>query len=70
MKSKYGTEAEIIVEELLQQATCTASILLITVANKYKDDKVNLLLTSPSVWSFFPCQLVSISTDQCINPAF
>lgn len=40
MKSKYGSEAELIVEELLQQATCTATVLLVTIATKYKDDKV------------------------------
>lgn len=40
MKSKYGSEAEMIVEELLQQASCTATVLLVTVMNKYKDDKV------------------------------
>ncbi|XP_047507722.1 DNA-directed RNA polymerase III subunit RPC3 isoform X1 [Pieris napi] len=39
MKSKYGTEAELIIEELLQQATCSATLLLVTIANKYKDDK-------------------------------
>ncbi|CAH0719198.1 unnamed protein product, partial [Brenthis ino] len=39
MKSKYGSEAEMIVEELLQQASCTATVLLVTVMNKYKDDK-------------------------------
>lgn len=40
MKSKYGTEAELIIEELLLQATCSATLLLVTIANKYKDDKV------------------------------
>ncbi|XP_026736541.1 DNA-directed RNA polymerase III subunit RPC3 [Trichoplusia ni] len=39
MKSKYGSEAELLVEELLQQATCSASVLLVTIATKYKDDK-------------------------------
>ncbi|XP_063831985.1 DNA-directed RNA polymerase III subunit RPC3 [Ostrinia nubilalis] len=39
MKSKFGSEAELLVEELLQQATCTATVLLVTIANKYKDDK-------------------------------
>ncbi|KOB78292.1 putative DNA-directed RNA polymerase III, 62-kS-subunit, partial [Operophtera brumata] len=32
-------EAELLIEELLQQATCTATVLLVTIANKYKDDK-------------------------------
>lgn len=40
MKSKFGSEAELLVEELLQQVTCTATALLVTIANKYKDDKV------------------------------
>ncbi|KAM3966054.1 RNA polymerase III subunit C [Aphomia sociella] len=39
MKSKYGSEAELLIEELLQQASCTATVLLVTIANKYKDDK-------------------------------
>ncbi|CAH2088053.1 unnamed protein product [Euphydryas editha] len=39
MKSKYGSEAEMIVEELLQQASCTATVLLVTIMKKYKDDK-------------------------------
>ncbi|KAH9637506.1 hypothetical protein HF086_010917 [Spodoptera exigua] len=39
IKSKYGSEAELLVEELLQQATCTATKLLFTIATKYKDDK-------------------------------
>ncbi|CAK1589198.1 unnamed protein product [Parnassius mnemosyne] len=39
IKSKYGTEAELLVEELLQQATSTATGLLVTVATKNKDDK-------------------------------
>ncbi|KAJ0172728.1 hypothetical protein K1T71_011867 [Dendrolimus kikuchii] len=39
MKSKYGSAAELIVEELLQTANSTATVLLITVANKYKGDK-------------------------------
>lgn len=39
MKSKYGSEAELLIEELLQQATCTATVLLVTIATKYKDDK-------------------------------
>lgn len=39
MKSKYGSEAELLIEELLQQATCTATVLLFTIATKYKDDK-------------------------------
>ncbi|KAJ8720742.1 hypothetical protein PYW08_006207 [Mythimna loreyi] len=39
IKSKYGSEAELLVEELLQQATCTATVLLFTIAMKYKDDK-------------------------------
>ncbi|XP_013171759.1 PREDICTED: DNA-directed RNA polymerase III subunit RPC3 isoform X1 [Papilio xuthus] len=39
IKTKFGSEAEILVEELLQQASCTASFLLVTVAAKYKDDK-------------------------------
>ncbi|XP_045778619.1 DNA-directed RNA polymerase III subunit RPC3 [Maniola jurtina] len=39
MKSKYGSEAEMLVEELLQQASCSATTLLVTVMNKYKDDK-------------------------------
>ncbi|CAG4960917.1 unnamed protein product [Colias eurytheme] len=38
MKTKYGKEAEIIVEELLQQAICTATVLLVTLANKQKDE--------------------------------
>ncbi|CAK1542697.1 unnamed protein product [Leptosia nina] len=38
MKSKYGTEAELIVEELLQRAACSATLLLVSIANKYKDD--------------------------------
>ncbi|XP_072945441.1 DNA-directed RNA polymerase III subunit RPC3 isoform X2 [Epargyreus clarus] len=40
MKTKYGSVAELIVEELLQQAICSATVLLVTIANKYKDDKV------------------------------
>ncbi|VVD02324.1 unnamed protein product [Leptidea sinapis] len=39
IKSKYGSEAELIVEELLQKANSTATQLLVTIANKYKDDK-------------------------------
>lgn len=39
MKSKYGSEAELLVEELLQQATCTATTLLFNIATKFKDDK-------------------------------
>lgn len=39
MKSKYGSEAELLIEELLQTANSTATVLLITVANKYKGDK-------------------------------
>ncbi|KAL0829722.1 hypothetical protein ABMA28_003218 [Loxostege sticticalis] len=39
MKSKFGSEAELLVEELLQQATCTATELVVTLAIKYKDDK-------------------------------
>ncbi|CAH2207895.1 jg6038 [Pararge aegeria aegeria] len=39
MKSKYGSEAEMLVEELLQQASCTATVLLVTVMSKNKDDK-------------------------------
>ncbi|KAL4706683.1 hypothetical protein ACJJTC_014438 [Scirpophaga incertulas] len=39
MKTKYGSEAEILIEELLQQASCTATVLIIAVATKYKDDK-------------------------------
>ncbi|XP_059046751.1 DNA-directed RNA polymerase III subunit RPC3 [Achroia grisella] len=39
MKSKFGSEAELLIEELLQQATCSATVLLVTIANKYKDDK-------------------------------
>ncbi|CAG9782262.1 unnamed protein product [Diatraea saccharalis] len=39
MKSKYGSDAELLVEELLQQATCTATILLVTIATKFKDGK-------------------------------
>ncbi|CAB3241504.1 unnamed protein product [Arctia plantaginis] len=39
VKSKYGSEAELLIEELLQQATCTATVLLVTIATKYKDDK-------------------------------
>ncbi|XP_075981899.1 RNA polymerase III subunit C [Anticarsia gemmatalis] len=39
MKTKYGSEAELLIEELLQQATCTATVLLVTIATKYKDDK-------------------------------
>ncbi|XP_041969527.1 DNA-directed RNA polymerase III subunit RPC3 [Aricia agestis] len=39
IKGKYGSDAEIIVEELLQQASCTATVLLVTIANKYKEDK-------------------------------
>ncbi|XP_061717107.1 DNA-directed RNA polymerase III subunit RPC3 [Cydia pomonella] len=39
MKTKYGSEAELLVEELLQMATATAHVLLFTIANKYKDDK-------------------------------
>lgn len=45
MKSKYGTEAELLIEELLQQASCTATVLLVSIANKYKDDKVSCLYT-------------------------
>lgn len=44
MKSKYGTEAEILIEELLQQAGCTSTVLLVTVARKYKDDKVIIII--------------------------
>ncbi|XP_013171760.1 PREDICTED: DNA-directed RNA polymerase III subunit RPC3 isoform X2 [Papilio xuthus] len=44
IKTKFGSEAEILVEELLQQASCTASFLLVTVAAKYKDDKKNITL--------------------------
>ncbi|CAH2055868.1 unnamed protein product, partial [Iphiclides podalirius] len=39
IKSRFGTEAELLVEELLQQASCTATALLVTVAAKNKDDK-------------------------------
>ncbi|KAJ2945223.1 hypothetical protein O0L34_g9294 [Tuta absoluta] len=39
MKSKFGSEAELIIEELLQRAICTATVLLVTIATKYKDDK-------------------------------
>ncbi|KAI8441030.1 hypothetical protein MSG28_009302 [Choristoneura fumiferana] len=39
MKSKYGSEAELLIEELLQQAASTATGLLLAIANKYKDDK-------------------------------
>ncbi|OWR43464.1 DNA-directed RNA polymerase III subunit RPC3-like [Danaus plexippus] len=39
MKTKYGSEAEMLVEELLQQASCTATVLIVSVMNKYKDDK-------------------------------
>ncbi|XP_045453789.1 DNA-directed RNA polymerase III subunit RPC3 [Melitaea cinxia] len=39
MKSKYGSEAEMIVEELLHQASSTATVLLVSIMNKYKDDK-------------------------------
>ncbi|XP_013141101.1 PREDICTED: DNA-directed RNA polymerase III subunit RPC3 [Papilio polytes] len=39
IKTKFGSEAELLVEELLQQASCTASVLMVTVAAKYKDDK-------------------------------
>ncbi|XP_047027290.1 DNA-directed RNA polymerase III subunit RPC3 [Helicoverpa zea] len=39
VKSKFGSEAELLVEELLQKATCTATVLLFTLAMKYKDDK-------------------------------
>ncbi|XP_037303567.1 uncharacterized protein LOC115449680 isoform X2 [Manduca sexta] len=39
MKSKYGTEAELLVEELLQEGSCTATVLLVSIALKYKDDK-------------------------------
>ncbi|XP_068623119.1 DNA-directed RNA polymerase III subunit RPC3 [Battus philenor] len=41
IKSKYGTEAELVIEELLQQATCSATTLLVTVVTKNKDDKEN-----------------------------
>lgn len=44
MKSKFGSEAELLVEELLQQATCTATELVVTLAIKYKDDKVGSIL--------------------------
>ncbi|XP_026330557.1 DNA-directed RNA polymerase III subunit RPC3 [Hyposmocoma kahamanoa] len=39
IKSKYGSEAELLIEELLQRATCTATVLLVTIATKFKDDK-------------------------------
>ncbi|CAH0397188.1 unnamed protein product [Chilo suppressalis] len=39
IKSKFGSEAELLVEELLQQAICTATVLLVTIATKYKDGK-------------------------------
>ncbi|XP_049878714.1 DNA-directed RNA polymerase III subunit RPC3 [Pectinophora gossypiella] len=39
IKSKFGSEAELLVEELLQRATYTATMLLVTIATKYKDDK-------------------------------
>ncbi|XP_026751660.1 DNA-directed RNA polymerase III subunit RPC3 [Galleria mellonella] len=46
MKSKYGSEAELLIEELLQQATCSATILLVTIAKKYKDDEVKNITMS------------------------
>ncbi|XP_060806276.1 DNA-directed RNA polymerase III subunit RPC3 [Amyelois transitella] len=39
IKTKYGSEAELLVEELLQQAKCSSTLLLVTIANKYKNDK-------------------------------
>lgn len=42
IKSKYGSEAELLIEELLQQAASTATGLLLAIANKYKDDKVGM----------------------------
>ncbi|XP_053616112.1 DNA-directed RNA polymerase III subunit RPC3 [Plodia interpunctella] len=39
IKTKYGSEAELLIEELLQQAKCTATMLLVTIANKYKNDQ-------------------------------
>lgn len=45
IKSKYGSEAELLIEELLQQAASTATGLLLAIANKYKDDKVGIQLS-------------------------
>ncbi|XP_028029771.1 DNA-directed RNA polymerase III subunit RPC3 [Bombyx mandarina] len=39
IKTKYGSEAEILIEELLQKACSTATVLLVSIAVKYKDDK-------------------------------
>ncbi|XP_048481353.1 DNA-directed RNA polymerase III subunit RPC3 [Plutella xylostella] len=39
IKSKHGSKAEMIVEEVLQRGCVTATNLLVTLARKYKDDR-------------------------------
>ncbi|GBP64016.1 DNA-directed RNA polymerase III subunit RPC3 [Eumeta japonica] len=47
IKTKFGSEAELIVEELLQNGSARATQLLLNIANKYKDDKdknINIIM--------------------------
>lgn len=40
IKNRYGTQAELILEEILQQGSMTPSTLILNILIKNKDDKV------------------------------